>query len=386
MATDNRTDNRTDNDLFPDVLEHYGNDDIGMRGDVDFPVPQENYETEYTTDDDAGDDDVMLPLVGIDPQPIAYESEPLPVGGFSVDQDVTTVLPVYVPDAVVDPVVEHYGAAEDTTAEATFDNDSAAALGVDEDDPYAGAPDWVRAHIPRGPLTAPESTRRGISGRIPRRPARTAVEAAELPTEQIAVEPKAPKVRKPPKVKTVRDLSDGSRSPWLLGGAAAAVIAVVIGGAAVAFSGSDDGGEVAAPPLPSSSKTAGPTIAEAPAWCASSAAGGKVVGNGPGDQTSGPGLIQAFDYAYYVQRDAAKVSSMYVTPQPLPPLQESIDMAAALGTEHCLTIAPTANANVFDVQLQLRAASGTESGATQRITLAQAGSGLKIAALEEIPQ
>lgn len=61
-------------------------------------------------------------------------------------------------------------------------------------------------------------------------------------------------------------------------------------------------------------------------------------------------------------------------------------MAAALGTEHCLTIAPTANANVFDVQLQLRAASGTESGATQRITLAQAGSGLKIAALEEIPQ
>lgn len=380
------TDNRTDNELFPDVLEHYGNDDIGMRDDVDFPVPQENYETDYTTDDDAGDDDdVMLPLVRIDVEPVEYESEPSPVEDFPVDQGVTTVLPVYVPDAVVDPVVEHDGAAEDTTAEATFEDDGAGALGGDEDDPYAGAPDWVRAHIPRGPLTAPESTRRGISGRIPRRTARTAVEAAELPTEQIAPEPKAPKVRKPPKVKTARDSSASSRSPWLVGGVAAAVLAVLVGGAAVVFGGSDDGGEVAAPPLPSSAKTAGPTIAEAPAWCSPSSAGGKVVGNGAGDQTSGPGLIQAFDYAYYVQRDAAKVSSMYVTPQPLPPLQASIDAAAALGTEHCLTISPTPTPNVFEVQLLLRTGAGTEGSTKQRITVADAGSGLKIATLEEIP-
>lgn len=369
------TDNRTDNELFPDVLEHYGNDDIGWRGDVDFPVPQENYETAYTTGVDSGDADVMLPLVGVDVDPIEYVNGPSTDEGFDVDPDITTVLPVYVPDAVVDPVVEYYGAAEDTTAEATFEAAGAAALGGDENDPYAGAPDWVRAHIPRGPLTAPESYRRGISGRIPRRPARTAVQTAELPTEQ---EPKALRA------KTVRDPSESSRKPWLVGGVVAAVLAVV-GGAAVVFGGSDDGGEVSAPPLPSASKIAGPTIAEAPSWCSPSSAGGKVVGNGAGDQTSGPGLIQAFDYAYYVQRDAAKVSSMYVTPQPLPPLQASIDAAAVLGTEHCLTISPTPTPNVFDVQLLLRTGAGTEGSTTQRITVANAGSGLKIATLEEIP-
>lgn len=385
------TDNRTDSELFPDVLEHYGSDDIGMRGDVDFPVPQENYETNYPTDDDAVGVDVMLPLVGIGAEAIEYESEPSQVEDFTADQAITTVLPVYAPtvdhfayDETTD--LPHYNTAEDPSRDAVSADMEHAALDHTEDDPYAGAPDWVRAHIPRGPLTAPESTRRGFSGRIPRRPTRTAVEAADLPTERIPVEPKAPKVRKAPKVTTARDSSDGSRSPWLLGGVAAAVLAVAVGGAAVVFGGSDDGGEVAAPPLPSSAKTAGPTIAEAPAWCSPSSVDGKVVGNGAGDQTSGPGLIQAFDYAYYVRRDAAKVSSMYFTPQPLPPLQQSIDMAAALGTEHCLTITPTANANVFDVQLRLRTAAGTESDAVQRITLAQAGTGLKIAALEEIPQ
>ena len=76
---------------------------------------------------------------------------------------------------------------------------------------------------------------------------------------------------------------------------------------------------------------------------------------------------------------------MYVTPQPLPPLQASIDAAAALGTEHCLTISPTPTPNVFEVQLLLRTGAGTEGSTKQRITVADAGSGLKIATLEEIP-
>jgi hypothetical protein len=109
-----------------------------------------------------------------------------------------------------------------------------------------------------------------------------------------------------------------------------------------------------------------------------------VIGRGAGDPTNGVGLIQAFDYAYYVQRDGAKVASMMVTPNPVSTIQASINEAAAIGTEHCLTITPTANPNVFDVELLLRTDSDSEGSVPQRITLANSGSGLKIATIEEI--
>lgn len=128
-----------------------------------------------------------------------------------------------------------------------------------------------------------------------------------------------------------------------------------------------------------------PAQAEAPAWCATSTDDRVVVGNGPGDITTGPGLIKAFDYAYYVERDAAKVSSMYVTAQPLAPLQEAIDAVPA-GTEHCLTITPTADASEFDVRLRLRTADGAESVSGQLVTVANVSTGLKINRLQEAPQ
>ncbi|MCK8675570.1 hypothetical protein M1M07_31260, partial [Rhodococcus sp. HM1] len=37
-----------------------------------------------------------------------------------------------------------------------------------EVDPYAGAPEWVRAHLPRGPLMIPERTRGGLKSAIDR--------------------------------------------------------------------------------------------------------------------------------------------------------------------------------------------------------------------------
>lgn len=369
MATDNRTDQ-----LFPDVTEHYGNDIIDMSGDVAFPVPQENYDTELPTD--ALYDDVVLPVVPVAP---AIPHDPSDVATYA--EDPTDEFPVVLPVDVASTATErssadNYRQVGEAESQFEYAADDVAEL---ESDPYADAPDWVRAHIPRGPLVAEVQARRGVSARLPRRPARATVRAADLPDEVIAAEPKTPTGG------PARETADSKKNPWLVGGAAAAVLAVVAG-TVVVLASSDDSGDVAVPPLPSSTQSAENSAAAASeeSWCQGSTMNGQVIGRGPGDLTTGPGLIQAFDYAYYVERDAAKVTSMYVNPNPVGPIQASIDAAAALGTEHCLTIAPTPNPNVFDVQLRLRTEAGSEGSDRQRITVADSGSGLKIATLEEI--
>lgn len=368
MATDNRTDQ-----LFPDVTEHYGNDIIDMSGDVAFPVPQENYDTELPTD--ALYDDVVLPVVPVAP---ATPHDPSNVATYN--EDPTDEFPVVLPVDVANTATER--SSDDNyqpvgEAEPQFEYADAENAAELESDPYADAPDWVRAHIPRGPLVAEVQARRGVSARLPRRPARAAAQAADVPAKVIAAEPKTPTGG------PAHETADSKKNPWLVGGAAAAVLAVVAG-TVVVLASSDNSGDVAVPPLPSSTQSAENSAAGEQSWCEDSTKNGQVIGRGPGDRTTGPGLIQAFDYAYYVERDAAKVTSMYVNPNPVGPIQASIDAAAALGTEHCLTIAPTPNPNVFDVQLRLRTEAGSEGADRQRITVADSGSGLKIATLEEI--
>ncbi|MGW4336636.1 hypothetical protein ACWEK5_28070 [Rhodococcus koreensis] len=380
MATDNRTDQ-----LFPDVPEHYGNDIIDTSGDVDFPVPQENYDTDHPIADETLVEDVVLPVVDVEP---AHPAEPAAVADSDDEptDEVTAVLPVYgwaddQDDTVVDDAQAAAPEPEPAAPLVEFGAEPLVEYTDDVDaDPYAQAPDWVRAHIPRGPLVAQEQARRGLSVRLPRRPARTAVERTDGPDEAVAPEPKTPKT---PKSKSVRETGDSKRNPWVLGGAAAAVLAVVAGTAVVALGSADDA-DVAVPPRPSSVQAAGHSSAAEPAWCENSSGPGKITGRGPGDLTSGPGLIQAFDYAYYVEHDGAKVASMMLTPNPVGTIQASIDAAAATGAAHCLTIAATPHPNVFDVQLLLRTDSGSESSIPQRITVADSASGLKIATLEEI--
>jgi hypothetical protein len=370
MATDNRTDQ-----LFPDVPEHYGNDLIDMSGDVDFPVPQENYDTDHSTADEAPYEDVVLPVVQMEPE---TPDEPSTVAEPDDDptDELNTVLPVY----GWSEADEHDATVETPQTDAAdLDGDPAIEFPEVDADPYADAPDWVRAHIPRGPLVAQEQARRGLSVRRPRRPARASVEHADVPDDVVSPAPQEPKV-KPAR----ESAADGKKNPWVLVGAGAAALAVVAG-TVVVLGSSDNSTDVAVPPLPSSVRVAGPSVtADEPAWCESSTGGGKIVGRGPGDLTSGPGLIQAFDYAYYVEHDGAKVASMMLTPNPVGTIQASIDAAAATGAAHCLTIAATPNPNAFDVQLLLRTDSGSESTIPQRITVADAGAGLKIATLEEI--
>ncbi|UNN05248.1 hypothetical protein [Rhodococcus opacus] len=369
MATDNRTDQ-----LFPDVPEHY-DDIIGMSGDVDFPVPQENYDTDHPTADESPYEDVVLPVVQMEPE---IPDAPSPVAEHDDDptDELTTVLPVYGWSETDD---QHDTAVENPRTDAAdLDGEPAIEFPEVDADPYADAPDWARAHIPRGPLVAQEQARRGLSVRLPRRPARASVEHADVP-DVVAPAPKEPKV------KPARESAPGAKkNPWVLVGAGAAALAVVAG-TVVVLGSSDNSTDFAVPPLPSSVRAAGPSVAaDEPAWCESSTGGGKIVGRGPGDLTSGPGLIQAFDYAYYVEHDGAKVASMMLTPNPVGTIQASIDAAAATGAAHCLTIAATPNPNAFDVQLLLRTDSGSESTIPQRITVADSGAGLKIATLEEI--
>ena len=85
--------------------------------------------------------------------------------------------------------------------------------------------------------------------------------------------------------------------------------------------------------------------------CPSSAADGVVTGNGAGDQDSGPGVIEAFNHAYYTLRSAAAARAVAapgaVADEPV--MQGYIDKIPA-GTTHCLTISPL-SPNTFRVVL-----------------------------------
>lgn len=77
-----------------------------------------------------------------------------------------------------------------------------------------------------------------------------------------------------------------------------------------------------------------------PPWCAESATSTRVVGSGPGDHTTGPGVILWFEHAFYVMRDAAAARSVLT---PSASGVSEADTAAAIaaipgGTTHCAQI------------------------------------------------
>ena len=73
--------------------------------------------------------------------------------------------------------------------------------------------------------------------------------------------------------------------------------------------------------------------------CPEEVSGTTTTGNGPGGQTSGPDVIKAWNYAYYVTRQAAAAKAV-TTPgavAEVPAIQKYIDAVPA-GSTHCLTI------------------------------------------------
>ncbi|MGC5258104.1 hypothetical protein ACPXCG_17310 [Gordonia sp. DT218] len=120
-------------------------------------------------------------------------------------------------------------------------------------------------------------------------------------------------------------------------GAAAAVLVV---GAAAALaigkvvSGDDPSAEQVA--VPQSSATSSAVVA---APCPSSTEGAVTTGNDAGDQKSGPGVIKAFNHAYYVERSATQARAV-AAPNAVASrnvMQKYIDQRPP-GTEYCLSI------------------------------------------------
>lgn len=96
-------------------------------------------------------------------------------------------------------------------------------------------------------------------------------------------------------------------------------------------------------------------------------------GNGPGDRTSGPGVIMAYDYAYYVQRDGASALQFWsegksdVTGSDL---QIEIDAVDPL-MRHRLDITETRDPYVYDVLLTLTTPDGINHPYQQQFSLAK---------------
>lgn len=342
MSTDNR------GTLFPDVTEHYGPQPTPTEdtdtGSVHFPIPDE-------TIADAA-------LASSDLEPVAAETT------WESDDD-----------AVIQTDLEPIGTAETPVA------DTAPAPHPDHDtgdDPYATAPDWVRAHIPRGPLVISQRSRGGLKSAIGRaRPPRPtpAPESAEAPAVPVTDTAAAAPAKR-----------DGDRSrTWMLVGGGVAVLAVVSAAVVTTMTGSTD--EPQAPPLPSSSVVASPSATPttteavaAPAWCAPVTEPDRIVGNGPGGRESGPAVIQAFEHAYYVQRDGKAVAELMVLPGN--DIQSFIDAVPA-GTEHCVTVLPTEDPNRWSVDVLLKFPPvGDEGIHKQWITTMPANGGVKIANVE----
>ncbi|MBF4476747.1 hypothetical protein [Rhodococcus rhodochrous] len=357
MSTDNR------GALFPDVTEHYGPQPTPIEdtdtGSVHFPIPGETIADVAVADSDL--------------EPVAAETT------WESDDD----------DAVIQTDLEPIGAAETPvvdTAPAPIPQDpdgTGAAPHPDTeagDDPYATAPDWVRAHIPRGPLVISQRSRGGLKSAIGRgRAPRRAPAAPEL-VEQTAAAPVTDTAAAAP----AKPGDDRSRTWMLVGGGIAALAAMSAAVVNVMSTGTD---EPEAPrPTPATavaSSSATPTTTEAvaaPTWCAPVTEPDRIVGNGPGGRDSGPAVIQAFEHAYYVQRDGKAVAELMVLPGN--DIQRFIDAVPA-GTEHCVTVLPTEDPNRWSVDVLLKFPPvGDEGIHKQWITTMPADGGVKIANVE----
>lgn len=144
-----------------------------------------------------------------------------------------------------------------------------------------------------------------------------------------------------------------NRGPGLAAAAAAAIV-VVLAGAAFALLQFAGGGESETPNAGGSTTTvtdASPSTADANSACPSTSSGGLTTGNDAGDQSSGQGVIMAFNHAYYVDRSAEKARSVAV-PNAVAKqnvMQQYIDQLAP-GTTHCLSITNRGN-NTYGVSL-----------------------------------
>lgn len=166
-----------------------------------------------------------------------------------------------------------------------------------------------------------------------------------------------------------RAMSQRHRTMLAGAGGAAVLMAVgIIGGVALSSSGGDS--EPAAPAAASQQR-----LLES------------FSGSGPGDVTSGSGVIFAYDYSYYVSRDAKAVAGLWAPDAGVTAssLQREIDKVAK-GTTHRLDIRETSDPLVYDVTLRLTPPKKEARSFHQRFQLSRLPDGqYRIASSKTLP-
>lgn len=170
--------------------------------------------------------------------------------------------------------------------------------------------------------------------------------------------------------------------------AAAVVVVVAVGAGMTLVSSVFDGTTGGDAPRDPVAVLGGEVSSSAPSpvvdECPEKTDGSVTVGNDAGDQFSGPGVIKAFDYAYYVLRSSAQARAV-ATPNGVgttQALQASIDALPA-ETRHCLTITERGN-GLFAVQLtQTPPDGGQPTVYSQLIQTVQAGGKTWIASIRK---
>lgn len=134
--------------------------------------------------------------------------------------------------------------------------------------------------------------------------------------------------------------------PVLVGSVAAAGL-VVVGFVQLR---PDPGPATVASSSPSQVAVSGPTPT---AECPAERVGDSIQGNGAGGMDSGPAIIFAFQYAYYVTR-SGEAAREFVSPNasvsPAATIQQGID-GIPVGTMHCISISPGAFVGQYLVQV-----------------------------------
>lgn len=124
----------------------------------------------------------------------------------------------------------------------------------------------------------------------------------------------------------------------VVGAVTVVVIGLVVAVVVSALHGNGSSPSTASAPTPAPPTSA--ATAAAPD-CPSQTEGAVTTGRDAGDTSSGPGVIKAFEYAYYVRRDGAAARSL-VTPtatfSTAAQIQAGIDSKLDPATIHCVTI------------------------------------------------
>ena len=129
-----------------------------------------------------------------------------------------------------------------------------------------------------------------------------------------------------------------------------------------------------------------PSIAADPAAaCIETTSADLVTGDGRGDRDSGPGVILAFEHAYYVERDAKKMIALTSDDSRIrnaEALQEGIDSNPENLT-HCVRVAATEDDAVWLVEITQTAEDAGAETITQRITTTEEDGQWSVVKIEE---